>query len=328
MLVRRRHLLALVSALFSVGTIGLAAVIEPATISSDGRHLEVANGEQRARVSLIGHVDAQTDFESRELYRSETDNGLHLLVRVVGRSRANDGSGQCGAGREFNLVYLRLDHQLEPLEIQSALIHSCWQNRSDELWLELREIGQIFEVAFQESDSVTYLQFDKERMSRGLETVRFSVPRNRLAPFVSFMPPGEVRVLEARLDVPLRVHPSRDAEPATGSPIRKNTRFRFGRSVVSAVAPGRLRVVADTTIDGMHYGSLRLLTREDYYHPSQQYRGEGYSLVRFDREVYEVDELDDSFEWASPAISEWWAEVIDDDGLPLGWALIDDDAVR
>ena len=52
---------------------------------------------------------------------------VYLLADVSGRSRANDGSGHCGAGTEGDLVWAKLVGR-RAVVLRSAPYASCWRN--------------------------------------------------------------------------------------------------------------------------------------------------------------------------------------------------------
>jgi hypothetical protein len=323
---------------------GVGGEEETATLSSSGEYLLVSQNGRQGRIPLGDVLEGRADFESRELYRRESEGSLYLLLEVQGRSRDNDGSGQCGAGVEMNLLHVQLNEDLSLRDLQSELIHSCWRNRYPEHYGGLKERESSVEVTFSEKERLIHVAFDKTNPESGLQILRLVPPETAPPAFISLLTPGESRVLRAARDLQLTVQPSTDAAAAEKAVIPKGELFQILGTVFYVIQPGIVRVLEDTVLSGRALGRLRLLSEEEYYDPRHslqsfaleagdrleelQYRGEGYSLVRFEGQIYEVDELGSAFEWESPLAFDWWAEFIDEDRTRLGWVHITEDAVE
>ncbi len=78
---------------------------------------------------------------------------VYLLADVSGRSRANDGSGHCGAGTEGDLVWAKLVGR-RAVVLRSAPYASCWRDIGtqddehpaysidrDSLWMDEQLVG-------------------------------------------------------------------------------------------------------------------------------------------------------------------------------------------
>lgn len=110
--------------------------------------------------------------------------------------------------------------------------------------------------------------------------------------------------------------------------------------------PGRVIANKAGSLGGRRLGQIAYLSSEHYYrHASSrtlaykrgdsfeylQYRAEGSCLIRWRKEVLEVESCPwlnlaqpDSFRTASAPVTELWVRVTGDKGQSLGWLLIDD----
>ncbi|HKP16201.1 MAG TPA: hypothetical protein VJT85_09050 [Gemmatimonadaceae bacterium] len=155
-----------------------ACVAAPASAQRDGTVLRLSAtavrlkpwGTLRNRVARTGltirHVGApyRLDLSSRigtwridaakVLAVASRADTLYLLADVRGRSRANDGSGHCGAGTEGDLVWAKLAAG-KAVALRAAPYASCWRDIGtqddehpaysvdrDSLWMDEQLVGR------------------------------------------------------------------------------------------------------------------------------------------------------------------------------------------
>ena len=113
-------------------------------------------------------MDTVTVLDAREV-----GGAKYLLLSVNGPSkRKGYGSGECGVGYETAIVWLRL-RSWTPVQSQSALVESCWQNRIMEETLVW--VGDTGIVTWQQmgKEAARYeVRYDRAAPRRGVVTVR------------------------------------------------------------------------------------------------------------------------------------------------------------
>jgi len=176
-------------------------------------------------------------------------------------------------------------------------------------------------------------------------------PKNAGAFQVGLWPgEGRPRLIAGTTTLSPRTEPRTDAPTGTALHVRKGQVVEFAETVYRTIVPGRLKVTKDAQVRGRRLGSMRRLSRDEYYsdrYPMAalavragetieylQYRAEGSCFVRIRGEVIDADPCPDvlvdpdevAVLEAKPK-TEWWIQVVLK-GRPEGWLLVDGKNVR
>lgn len=90
--------------------------------------MEVTFDGKRSEVDLSSSVNAAGDTQGKIVFTNYKNNHLYLLVDVFGPSKVPGGPGYCGAGEEYNLVWMVFDAELNLLDTKSILYDSCLES--------------------------------------------------------------------------------------------------------------------------------------------------------------------------------------------------------
>lgn len=138
--------------------------------------LTLSNGATRATTSLMEHINSSGEYEHALVdARRGGDGRFYLLILTSGLSRPHAPSGYCGAGEEWNLIWLAADSTLRVRDAQSVLTESCFVSR--ELDSPTRELtGQPLEIVFADyrNKQTTTARYDRRAPERGIQVT--SVP--------------------------------------------------------------------------------------------------------------------------------------------------------
>lgn len=72
------------------------------------------------------HIDAARLDETSVLFATRRQDFLYLLIDACGWSKLKLDDRQCGAGRECNLLWIKLNRTWQISDIKSARYESCW----------------------------------------------------------------------------------------------------------------------------------------------------------------------------------------------------------
>ncbi len=159
----------LVVVLVTALSASLASAQRAAQVSGDGSVLSIMHQHVRHRIQLTASV--KVDMDTVEVIDSQNIGALtYLLLVVSGPSRRNGrGAGQCGAGEETAIVWLRLfNWRIE--RSQSQLVASCWTDNSvlEPLQITDDAIGLRFMVMRPDSATLR-LRYDRTKPERGFD---------------------------------------------------------------------------------------------------------------------------------------------------------------
>ena len=115
--------------------------------------LTIRDGRAPYRLELSSRIGTWRIDTARVLALASRADTVYLLADVSGRSRANDGSGHCGAGTEGDLVWAKLVAR-RMVALRTAPYASCWRNIGtqddedpayridrDSLWMDEQLVG-------------------------------------------------------------------------------------------------------------------------------------------------------------------------------------------
>jgi hypothetical protein len=161
--------------------------------------------------------------------------------------------------------------------------------------------------------------------------------------------PGEGRpVFEAvAAELFLREQPSTAAPITERLRVTKGSQVEFGSTIHRTVIPGSLRAITHNSVSGRPLGSIRRLSKDEYYSSKVpqvtlavssgtvieylQYRAEGTCFIRVWAEVIDADPCPAqnarTFSLDTEPQLEWWIEVLVGN-KPLGWLMVDTGSVR
>lgn len=168
-------------------------------------------------------------------------------------------------------------------------------------------------------------------------------------PFEIALWPGEGRpVVQSVASVlELREQPFGSARVVLKLAATPRQRLQFDETRFRTTRPGHLHAVVTTTVTGRRLGSIRALSRADYYsgnYPAAavqvnagdvveylQYRAEGTCFVRITGAVIDANpcphDTRDRFRLVTEPEVEWWIRLVSDD-RPLGWLLLTDKTAK
>ena len=174
------------------------------------------------------------------------------------------------------------------------------------------------------------------------------LPSPQAAVFESGLWPGEGRpVFEAATtSLPMHEAASTSSRLVGRVSLGLGSRLDFDSTWFRTVVPGQFLAQASTTIRGRLLGTIRSLSRDDYYsrsfgdtvlHISEgdtieylQYRAEGTCFVRMNGKVIDAQPCPNvqrsEFQLAREPALEWWIRVKIPDSRP-GWVLVSDTTV-
>jgi hypothetical protein len=168
-------------------------------------------------------------------------------------------------------------------------------------------------------------------------------------PFEIALWPGEGRpVVQSVASVlPLREQPFSSAKTVLTLAATPGQRLQFDETRFRTTRPGHLQAVVATIVTGRRLGSIRVLSRADYYSGKfpdtetklnagdfveyLQYRAEGTCFVRIDGIVIDANPCPhanrDVFRLVAEPTVEWWIRLVNDD-KPIGWLLLTDKTAK
>lgn len=99
----------------------------------DSTTVKIASDTTNSVVELKPYLDARGDYEYRIFFVNRRENTFYALLNVSGKSQTDETS-PCAKGVERNIVWLKLDSSLQPLEVKSVLVESCLKNIDSHDW--------------------------------------------------------------------------------------------------------------------------------------------------------------------------------------------------
>ncbi len=161
----RRAAVALVTVLSASG----ACAQRAARVSGAGAVLSITDQHVRHRIQLPASV--KVDMDTVEVIDSQNIGALtYLLLIVSGPSKRNGlGAGQCGAGVETGIVWLRLfNWRIE--QSQSQLVASCWTDSEILEPLQITDEAISLKYMVMRPEQTTLrLRYDRTKPERGFE---------------------------------------------------------------------------------------------------------------------------------------------------------------
>jgi len=162
------------------------------------------------------------------------------------------------------------------------------------------------------------------------------------------MSPGEgIPTLQAETpQLDLRDVPSKSARVTNTVKVPLHQRLASDGDSYQTIQPGRIRVLIATTVGGRMIGSVKRLSKSDYYsgkfsdatmevRPGMnieflQYRAEGSCFVRIESKVIDASACPafdkEKFQIESEPKTEWWVHI--QVGKTAGWLLVDESEVK
>ncbi len=90
--------------------------------------MEVTFDGKKSEVDLSSRINAAGDTQGKVVFTNYKSNHLYLLIDVFGPSKIPGGPGYCGAGEEYNLVWMVFDAELNLSDTKSILYDSCLES--------------------------------------------------------------------------------------------------------------------------------------------------------------------------------------------------------
>ncbi|HEX7957557.1 MAG TPA: hypothetical protein VF508_11475 [Pyrinomonadaceae bacterium] len=120
----------LLSALLSLCAAAAAAGDAPqerVSVRAKGQSaVVVREGGRSHTINLVEHVDAARIEEVSVAFLTRRGGFAYLVLDVCGMSKDPPDDRQCGAGRECNVVWLKLDPAWRVRGAQNVRYESCW----------------------------------------------------------------------------------------------------------------------------------------------------------------------------------------------------------
>ncbi len=99
----------------------------------EGTTVKISSDTTNSVVELKPYLDARGDYEYHIIFVNRRENTFYALLNVSGKSQTNE-TGSCAKGLERNIVWLKLDSSLQPLEVKSVLVESCLKDIDSHDW--------------------------------------------------------------------------------------------------------------------------------------------------------------------------------------------------
>lgn len=132
-----------------------------------GRLVFVEGGRTHA-VEVAAWVGAARIDAARVLLVSRRAGFVYLLLDVCGWSKSKSDDRQCGAGRECDLLWLRLDEDWRVRSNQGVRYDSCWLPVTSEEGYKVE--GRVLRLDYEDfGKGISYrVRYDAEQPEKGL----------------------------------------------------------------------------------------------------------------------------------------------------------------
>lgn len=91
------------------------------------KNVQIKINKKTTVIDLTKYVKAAGQLEGIVVFTAYKNDKYYLLLDIYAPSRIPGGPGYCGAGEEFNLLWLKLSNSLKAEEIKSVLYFSCYE---------------------------------------------------------------------------------------------------------------------------------------------------------------------------------------------------------
>jgi hypothetical protein len=151
---------------------------ERATARVKGRRGVVVNEGGRSHALDLGaQADALRFEEVSVLFLTRAGGFAYLLLDVCGMSKERSDDRQCGAGRECNVVWLKLDGAWRVRDAQNARYESCWAPVTSEEGPQV--VGRRMTLAFEDfrEEVRREVTYDADNAAAGLSVKQTPLPK-------------------------------------------------------------------------------------------------------------------------------------------------------
>lgn len=102
----------------------------------------------------------------------------YLLIEVCGMSKERSDDRQCGAGRECNVLWVKLDRRRKVVEARSELYESCWLPITSDDGPQTDGQRLLMEIDDLRESVRRRVGYDADRPEEGLTVKSFAMPEN------------------------------------------------------------------------------------------------------------------------------------------------------
>lgn len=147
-------------------------------VGRDGRNVLLVERGRAHSLPLGDSVGAARIEEAKLLFVTRRGEFTYLLIDVCGMSKRRPDDRQCGAGRECNVVWVKLDARRRVADARSELYESCWLPVTSEDGPKVS--GRRMKLSLENLREWVRKEvgYDAERPEQGLTFEFFAIPKN------------------------------------------------------------------------------------------------------------------------------------------------------
>jgi hypothetical protein len=146
-------------------------------ISRDGRGISfVERGRSHALV-LGDNIGAARIEAAKLLFVTRRGEFTYLLIDVCGASKRRPDDRQCGAGRECDVLWVKLDRRRKVSDVQYERYESCWLPVTSEDGPKINGRRMFVSLENLREWVLKEVGYDAERPEEGLTFKFFAIPK-------------------------------------------------------------------------------------------------------------------------------------------------------
>ncbi|MBA3241862.1 MAG: hypothetical protein H0T60_11610 [Acidobacteria bacterium] len=143
-----------------------------------GRRLAFVERGRVHALDLRNQVGAARIEEAELLFVTARRDFTYLLIDVCGASRDRPDDRQCGAGRECDVVWVKLDRRWKVSEARSELYESCWAPVTSDDGPKIDDQRLLLKLDNLREWVSKEVGYDADRPEEGLTFKFFAIPKN------------------------------------------------------------------------------------------------------------------------------------------------------
>lgn len=148
-------------------------------VSRDGRNVVFVERGRAHTLALDESVGAARIEVAKLLFLTRREEFVYLLIDVCGTSKRRPDDRQCGAGRECNIIWVKLDRGRKVADARSELYESCWLPVTSERGPRIDGRRMSLELENLREWVIKEVGYDADRPEEMLTFKFFAIPRRR-----------------------------------------------------------------------------------------------------------------------------------------------------
>ncbi len=147
-------------------------------VGRDGRGVAFVERGRAYALALGDKVGAARIEDAKLLFVTRHEDFTYLLIDVCGASKRRPDDRQCGAGRECNVIWVKLDRRRKVSDARSELYESCWLPVTSEDGPQVNGRRMALVLDDLRERVRKEVGYDAERPEEGLTFEFFTIPKD------------------------------------------------------------------------------------------------------------------------------------------------------